>query len=75
MVLAVQKKLSMVDHVKGAGKAAVRHRWGIDSSCVRKRKRRRKTAASVEEVGGEKSRRFCEDKVLLLHWMVLNMHA
>lgn len=65
----------MVDHVKVEGKAAVKHRWGVASSCVRKRKRRRKTAASVEDVEGEKSGIFCEDKVLLLGWVVLHMHA
>ena len=72
-LLSVQKELSMVDHVKGEGRVAVRHRWGSDSSCVRKR--RRKMAASMEEVGGKKSRCLHEGKVLPLSWLVLNSHV
>lgn len=69
-LLAVQKRLSMVDHVKGEGRVAVRHRWGSDSLCVRKRRRR--TDASVE---GKNSRCLHEDKVLLFGWKVLNVHV
>jgi len=55
-LLVVQKMLNMVDYTKGGRRVAVRHRWGSDISCVRKRKRRRKMDVSVEEVEGKKSR-------------------